>query len=381
MKISNRNILRIARLYGLANDNTPLKSLLKVHTRNLESYVSFSFTLNKKSYFGLYGSVVDEDDIDQLWPEKPKDAEILINPLDNSNYTTPFHGKYVALFQLVNHKKRLDTYLASTFDPTISRNLWQKYIEAGYVKVEGQAITMPSSMIFENDNIQIEIPDTPVSDIELQVLYEDSDVLVVNKPAGLLTHAKGGIASEQSLADIIKDKTTFQADTDRSGIVHRLDRDTSGLIIIARNPDSAASLQEQFAKRLAKKTYLAIVEGEPKLHTAKIDLPIGRNPSKPSTFRIDPKGKSAQTTYEILAKNNHRSLVLLKPRTGRTHQLRVHMAHIGTPIVGDKVYGKPDTRMMLHAYKLELSLPSGKSKEFISKPPSNFYDKFPDLAL
>ena len=94
MKISNRNILRIARLYGLANDNTPLKSLLKVHTRNLESYVSFSFTLNKKSYFGLYGSVVDEDDIDQLWPEKPKDAEILINPLDNSNYTTPFHGKY-----------------------------------------------------------------------------------------------------------------------------------------------------------------------------------------------------------------------------------------------------------------------------------------------
>ena len=381
MKISNRNILRIARLYGLANDNTPLKSLLKVHTRNLESYVSFSFTLNKKSYFGLYGSVVDEDDIDQLWPEKPKDAEILINPLDNSNYTTPFHGKYVALFQLVNHKKRLDTYLASTFDPTISRNLWQKYIEAGYVKVEGQAITIPSSMIFENDDIQIEILDTPVSDVKINVIYEDNDVLVINKPAGLLTHAKGGIVNEQSLADIIKDKTTFQTDSDRAGIVHRLDRDTSGLIIIARNTDSAVSLQKQFAQRLAKKTYLAIVEGEPKIQTAKIDLPIGRNPSKPSTFRVDPKGKSSQTTYETLASNNHRSLILLKPRTGRTHQLRVHMAHIGTPIVGDKVYGKPDTRMMLHAYKLELSLPSGKSKEFISKPPSIFYDNFPDLTL
>lgn len=380
MKISSRNILKIARLYGLADDNSPLKSLLKIQTTDLESYVKFSFTLNKKTYFGLYGSVVDEDDIEQLWPEKPKDAEILINPLDSSNYTTPFHGKYVALFQLVNHKKRLDTHLASTFDPSISRNLWKKYIEAGYVSVQGEAMTMSSSMIYENDDIQVEIPDTPVSDIELPILYEDNDVLVVNKPAGLLTHAKGGIVNEQSLADLVKDKITFQADSDRAGIVHRLDRDTSGLIIIARNHDAADSLQQQFAKRLAKKSYLAVVEGEPKLHTAKIDLPIGRNPSKPSTFRVDPKGKTAQTTYEILASNSHRSLVLLKPRTGRTHQLRVHMAHIGTPIVGDKVYGKTDERMMLHAYKLELTLPSGESREFISKPPSNFYDNFPDLA-
>ena len=379
MKILPRTVLKIARLYKLADDNTPVKALRRLEIQTDESHVFAEFILNKQHFALLYGSIVDEESIDELWTEKPDNAEILPNPLDPEFIETPFQGKYVIMFKISPTKVRLDIYLSTKFDTTISRSLWQKYIKAGYVSVNNKVATTPKFEVDETDEIALNLPEKEQADVDLPILYEDDDVIVVNKPSGLLTHAKGGLSDEPTVAEIIRPKTSFATDTDRPGIVHRLDRDTSGLLIIAKNPESAAHLQRQFAERTAKKTYIAITDGKPKLNAAKIDLPIGRNPSAPSTFRIDPNGKPAQTTYHVLAENNIQSLVELKPTTGRTHQLRVHLAHLNAPILGDRVYGKPsDCRMMLHARKLEITLPSGERKVFEAAIPDEFKRFFPE---
>ena len=379
MKILPRTVLKIARLYKLADDNTPVKALRRLEIRTDESHVFAEFILNKQYFALLYGSIVDEESIDELWTEKPDNAEILPNPLDPEFIETPFQGKYVIMFKISPTKARLDIYLSTKFDTTISRSLWQKYIKAGYVSVNNKVATTPKFEVDETDEIALNLPEKEQTDVDLPILYEDDDVIVVNKPSGLLTHAKGGLSDEPTVAEIIRPKTSFAIDTDRPGIVHRLDRDTSGLLIIAKNPESAAHLQRQFAERTAKKTYIAITDGKPKLNAAKIDLPIGRNPSAPSTFRIDPNGKPAQTTYHVLAENDAQSLIELKPTTGRTHQLRVHLAHLNAPILGDRVYGKSsDCRMMLHAQKLEITLPSGERKVFEAAIPDEFKKFFPE---
>ena len=379
MKILPRTVLKIARLYNLADDNTPVKALRRLEIQTDESHVFAEFILNKQHFALLYGSIVDEESIDELWTEKPDNAEILPNPLDPEFIETPFQGKYVIMFKILPTKVRLDIYLSTKFDTTISRNLWQKYIKAGYVSVNNKVVTTPKFEVDETDEIALNLPEKEQADVDLPILYEDDDVIVVNKPSGLLTHAKGGLSDESTVAEIIRQKTSFATDTDRPGIVHRLDRDTSGLLIIAKNPESAAHLQRQFAERTAKKTYIAITDSKPKLNAAKIDLPIGRNPSAPSTFRIDPNGKPAQTTYHVLAENDAQSLVELKPTTGRTHQLRVHLAHLNAPILGDRVYGKSsDCRMMLHAQKLEITLLSGERKVFEAAIPDEFKRFFPE---
>ena len=379
MKILPRTVLKMARLYKLADDNTPVKALRRLEIRTDESHVFAEFILNKQHFALLYGSIIDEESIDELWTEKPDNAEILPNPLDPEFIETPFQGKYVIMFRISPTKVRLDIYLSTKFDTTISRSLWQKYIKAGYVSVNNKVVTTPKFEVDETDEIALNLPEKEQADVDLPILYEDDDVIVVNKPSGLLTHAKGGLSDEPTVAEIIRPKTSFATDTDRPGIVHRLDRDTSGLLIIAKNSESAAHLQRQFAERTAKKTYTAITDGKPKLNAAKIDLPIGRNPSAPSTFRIDPNGKPAQTTYHVLAENDAQSLVELKPATGRTHQLRVHLAHLNAPILGDRVYGKSsDCRMMLHAQKLEITLPSGERRVFEAIVPDEFKKFFPE---
>lgn len=381
MKISPRTVLKIARLYQLVDDNTPVKALRHLKIQTDESHVLAEFILNKQHFAVLYGSIVDEESTDELWPDKPANTEMLLNPLDPSFTEAPFQGKFVMMFRIVLTKQRLDIHLSTSFDPSISRSLWQKYIKAGYVSVNNQVVTAPKFEVDETDEIAVKLPEQEQASAELPILYEDDDVMVVNKPSGLLTHAKGGLSTEPTVAEIIRPKTSFAADTDRPGIVHRLDRDTSGVLIIAKTTEAAAHLQQQFAQRTAKKTYLAVTDGVPKLAAAKIDLPIGRNPSAPSTFRVDPNGKSAQTTYRVLTATSTQALIELKPTTGRTHQLRVHMAHLNTPILGDRIYGKPDaSRLMLHAHKLEITLPSGERKTFEAAIPDEFRQLFPKIA-
>lgn len=267
---------------------------------------------------------------------------------------------------------RLDQYLATT-QPEYSRATWQKYIKIGAVSVNGKSPVPTKLEVSDEDTIVTTIPETPDFSTEtLPIIYEDDDVLVVNKPTGVLTHAKGALAEEFTVADFIKPKTTYQASTNRPGIVHRLDRDTSGVLLTVKNEAAAKMIQKQFERRTVQKTYTAVVDGTPKETEALIDLPIGRNPSAPSTFRIDPSGKVAQTTYQVLKTNGELSLVELLPKTGRTHQLRVHMQYIGTPIHGDRVYGKEADRLYLHAHKLSLTLPDGVHRTFEAPIPAEF---------
>lgn len=267
---------------------------------------------------------------------------------------------------------RLDQHMAQ-IQPEYSRSVWQKYIKSGYVTVNQGVIIDPSHAVGPDVEISVDLPEkADYSKDSLPVIYEDDNVVVINKPVGVLAHSKGALNEEFTVAEFFRGKTTYNLDTDRPGIIHRLDRDTSGVMIGAKNPETAKLLSRQFQDRRAKKTYMAVLDGVPKEPKANIDLPIGRNPKAPSMFRVDPGGKSAQTYYEVISSSENRSLVRLKPVTGRTHQLRVHMAYIGTPIRGDIVYGKAAERLYLHAEQLEITIPEGKRQTFTAPTPGEF---------
>lgn len=269
---------------------------------------------------------------------------------------------------------RLDRQVSELF-PEYSRSQWQKYIEAGLVRVNGEIEKSARRDLTNDDKVTHDT--LPVAFFEnqtLPVVYEDDHVVVINKPAGVLTHAKGATTEEFSVAEFVRPRLKEPDNTNRPGIVHRLDRMTSGVIICAKDGETKRLLQKQFQDRKAHKTYLAVVQGVPKHQEAKINLPIERNPKKPSSFRIGPNGKPAETVYRTLATNGKYSVLELKPRTGRTHQLRVHMGHIGCPIVGDSLYGSqksPINRLCLHAKELEITIPPSTRKTFVADAPED----------
>ncbi len=273
-------------------------------------------------------------------------------------------------------KIRLDKILASNY-PEYSRSLIQKLIKEGRVKVNGFCLKKPSIEVLDTADIKLDLTNLhkEKAEIQIEVIYEDKNLVVANKPSGILTHSKGAYNPETALADWLKlrQNYNFEEDNDRGGIVHRLDRATSGVIICAKNTQTLSYLQKQFSSRETKKTYLAIIEGNLKNSEALIDVPIGRNPKDPKMFRPDTNGKSAQTYYKILKSSDKYSLVELKPVTGRTHQLRVHLKYLGHPIVGDDFYGgKKADRLMLHALSLEINIPGDIKKIFLVDMPEEF---------
>lgn len=278
---------------------------------------------------------------------------------------------------------RLDAYLAEHW-PEISRSQWQKYITGGHVFINGEPALTSKKVLDEDDHVTYDLPEKPTfSDEMLPILFEDDDVVVINKPSGLLTHAKGALLQEFSVAEFMRSYTTDGVDGNRPGIVHRLDRATSGVLIAAKTPESKHFLQKQFQDRKVKKTYLAIVHGEPKLAEAIIKLPIERNPKQPQTFRVGPSGKYAETAYRVVSTSPHGlySLLELKPVTGRTHQLRVHLTYIGCPIVGDNLYPEkqkvaPSSRLLLHAAELEITLPGNRERVTFRAPLPKDFDDF-----
>lgn len=267
--------------------------------------------------------------------------------------------------------ERADVALARLL-PAYSRSFWGKRCAEGRVTSAG-VMVRSSQRLKLNQVLTVTLQQVPdFTGKTLPIIYEDDDVLVVDKPAGMLTHAKGVVSDEYTVADFVRTHTTDGLDTNRPGIVHRLDRGTSGVLIAAKTPQARLWLQKQFSQRKVKKAYIALVKGHLQEPTAELVLPIGRHPRQPQTFRVHPSGKAAVTTYEVLREYQHASLVLLKPLTGRTHQLRVHMAHLGHPIVGDAVYGQPNAalgRFFLHAASLELTLPSGQRRTFAAAMP------------
>jgi 23S rRNA pseudouridine1911/1915/1917 synthase len=269
--------------------------------------------------------------------------------------------------------KRIDSFLAAKL-PELSRSFIKKLDSEGKVTVNGE-VEKTSYKLRAKDKVALdykleqldEIPD-----IDLPILYEDDDCIVMNKPVGVLTHSKGAFNPEPTVATFINNKVKVPK-SDRAGIVHRLDRATSGVIIAAKNPEALSWLQKQFSQRRTKKTYIAVIEGHLDPEKALIDMPIERNPKKPQTFRVGQNGKPAQTTYEVIKSSDKYSMLQLQPTTGRTHQLRVHLKQLGHPIVGDTLYGmKPAQRLFLHALSLEITLPNRTRQIFKASLPAVF---------
>ena len=380
-KTIQAELLAILRKFELAGELTKRKAITNVKeysARQLSRLVSFTY--EKQTYFALYDTSAGDDiqvALDHIRLDVPDiEGAFVRNPLENAMkaYGMPYLGKDVYLFTKKVVKTRLDQEVVRRYGH-YSRSTVQKYIKAGYVQVNGQPATSAKQEVTENDDISL-APPAPkdTSDQELPIVYIDDNVIVVNKPAGILTHSKGALNDEFTVADFFRRYTTNALETNRPGIVHRLDRDTSGIIIGARNDETALLLKKQFADRTTKKQYTAVVDGVPKLEKALIDLPIGRNPSAPSKFRVDSKGKPALTAYEVLRTNGTQSLVELRPKTGRTHQLRVHMQYIKAPIAGDRVYGVEDSakRLCLHAHSLEITIPTSDRKVFVAEVPKLF---------
>lgn len=289
----------------------------------------------------------------------------------------PFIGfnKPLAYGRMMQDKtaQRLDIYVAGRL-PALSRAAAAKLIERGKVSVNRAPKTKAGYRLKESDEVSIDYEQTQSSNrqIKLEVIYEDNDCLVINKPANILTHSKGAFNPEATVATWLN-QLAPEMTGDRAGIVHRLDRATSGVMIVAKTPAALTWLQKQFSQRKVKKTYVAIVEGELEPKQAIIDIPIERNPKKPQTFRVGSNGKTAKTTYKVLKSTNGLSLVEFTPETGRTHQLRVHASHLKHPILGDSLYGgKQADRLFLHAKELEITMPSRERKVFSAPLPTAY---------
>lgn len=275
----------------------------------------------------------------------------------------------------ISRAKRLDQKVIELI-PELSRSFAVKLIEEGKVTVAGKPVLKAGYKLrgSEVETVKVYYDMQEVNNIpkiSLKILYEDDDCVVINKPVGLLTHSKGELNAEPTVETWLRSRTKLTGY--RAGIVHRLDRATSGVMICAKTPEALSWLQKQFSQRKTKKTYVAIVSGKLKTPEAIIDMPIERNPKAPATFRVGANGKSAVTKYQLLESNDNYSLLELTPTTGRTHQLRVHLNHLGYPIVGDTLYGgEPADRLYLHALKLEITLPGRERKTFTAPLPKDF---------
>lgn len=279
--------------------------------------------------------------------------------------------------------QRADVFVTGKF-PGFARSTLVKLFKSGKVLANKRTVKA-GQKLHAGDQLKVDdsLLRTQPPAIDIPIIYEDADVVAMDKPAGVLTHSKGAFNDESTVASFLKAKITDDSLAgNRAGIVHRLDRATSGIIIGAKNSKAASHLQKQFAQRRTKKIYLAIVEGQVDPVAAIIDAPIARNPKKPQTFYVNSPGKTAQTEYRAIkefTKNSKTySLLELKPTSGRTHQLRVHLKYIGHPIVGDPVYGSGGANLLLHASSLELTLPSSERKIFESTMPKYFKDFYID---
>ncbi|HSX44719.1 MAG TPA: RluA family pseudouridine synthase [Candidatus Saccharimonadales bacterium] len=267
--------------------------------------------------------------------------------------------------------QRLDEFLADKI-ALLSRSSIAKLIKNTKVQVNNSP-EKPSYKLKLNDRVTLDYDLQPsIPKINLPIIYEDDACIVINKPVGVLSHSKGAFNPEATVASFIQDRL-HGLSGERAGIVHRLDRPTSGVIIAAKTSTALSWLQKQFAQRKVKKTYIAVISGHIEPKQAIIDMPIERHPKTPKLFRVGVGGKPANTEYKVLKSSKNYDLVELKPQTGRTHQLRVHLKQQGHPIVGDLLYGGPDAdRLYLHAQSLELTLPNRQRQTFVIKPPKEF---------
>lgn len=290
--------------------------------------------------------------------------------LENDNCVTTQNSFTFTIGEADTHQ-RLDTYLSQQF-PAYSRSFLQRLIQEKQVIINAKPANKSSIVLKLNDHIVVQFPQSPEPstqkvidpNIKVDIIFEHEHFLIINKPAGLMVHTPNHESQTPTLVDWIiahYKEIALTGQADRPGIVHRLDKDTSGILIIGRTNYAHATFGALFENRAIHKTYLALVHGHP-AKIGSIDLSIGRSPhlrtkmtTVPSTQLSTIKTRAALTHYTVLEYFNDYSLVEVKPVTGRTHQIRVHMAAIGHPIVGDIVYGKSSdliNRQALHAHAI-----------------------------
>jgi 23S rRNA pseudouridine1911/1915/1917 synthase len=274
--------------------------------------------------------------------------------------------------------ERLDRFLAS-IRPDVSRSLIQREIREGNVQVAGSAVHRTAHRLRSGEVIAWTLLDTsPLSPapIPLSILFEDDALLALDKPADLVVHPGAGTHKTTLVEGLLATRNLPPSDDpSRPGIVHRLDKGTSGIMVVAKTDRALESLKRQFAERMVAKSYLSIVEGTISEDVGTIDAPVGRDPASPSRMTVLPRGRPAQTEFQVLKRSENQTLLLVCPRTGRTHQIRTHLRYIGHPVLGDDVYGGsvPADRMFLHAWRLVVRHPeTGETLRFEAPPPSAF---------
>jgi len=285
-------------------------------------------------------------------------------------------GKYE--FIVDSSGVRLDRFVGEKC-PGLSRTHAQKLITGDFITVNGHP-AKSSLKLEDGDRVAVEIPPEPPTslapeDIPLDIVYEDADLLVVDKPAGLAVHPSPGHPSHTLANAVLNYLPGLAEDGDslRPGIVHRLDKDTSGLLVVAKNRVAQANLSEQFKSRSVSKSYLVLVKGKLTPESGIIEADIGRDPRNRQRMAVVSRGREARTDYRVIRYAGSCSLLEIKPETGRTHQIRVHLAAIGFPVMGDAAYGVKSphlSRQFLHAARLGFKLPStGQYVEFNSPLP------------
>ena len=280
-------------------------------------------------------------------------------------------------------KLRLDHFLAKRL-PQYSRTRLQQLIRSGFVRLNG-ASTRPRQIVRAGD--KIDVRESPVEQIEtrpqripLDILFEDDDLIVINKPAGLTVHPGAGQREHTLVNALLSHCTTLSGigGKERPGIVHRLDKETSGCLVVAKNDLIHRELSRQFAERTVEKIYLALVAGKLRKPAGVMEERIGRHPVHRQRMSVTTKrGRTAKTEYRVVRSNEEASLIECRLHSGRTHQVRVHLHHLGHPVLGDKVYGarlvKNFPRQMLHAWKLGFRHPqTGEWKQFQASVPDDF---------
>lgn len=278
--------------------------------------------------------------------------------------------------------------------PDRSRSFLQGLISDGFVKVADKVIAKASLLLEQGQKIIIRVPPTQSTDltpedIPLDIVFENDDLMVINKPAGMVVHPAAGHTTGTLVHAALAHAPEMDgiSGEQRPGIVHRLDKDTSGLILVAKNDRTHRWLQDQFRLRKVVKTYLALVDGAPPTPKGRVEAPIGRDPShrKQMAITTPQKGREAVSEYQVVERFPQNSLIEVHPLTGRTHQIRLHMKFLGCPIVGDKVYGHKKlsvdiSRQFLHAGKLKITLPGeDKPREFEAALPAELQSVLDNL--
>jgi 23S rRNA pseudouridine1911/1915/1917 synthase len=281
---------------------------------------------------------------------------------------------------------RLDLWLSKKNPPGLSRSAWQRLIREGHVQVNGKSASS-NAKLTAGDEITAAIPppqktEMEPEDIPLEVLFEDDDLVVINKPAGMVVHPGAGHRAGtlvHALLHHCAGQLSGIGGVERPGLVHRLDADTSGCLVVAKNDAAHGALAGQFKTRSVEKIYLAWVWGEPRRPSGRIEAAIGRHSAHRQKMAVTERGRPAITDWKVLEKHGAVSLLECRILTGRTHQIRVHCAHLGHGIAGDKLYGRTHTgmpappRQLLHAWKLSFDHPrTGKRIAITAPPPDDF---------